>query len=160
MIRAATEADAPSLAQVQVRGWWRTYADFIPPDQMPEHEACLARWRDAIPGGGVRVFDQDGAVAGFATTGPSRDEDAVDGCGELYALYVDPPAQGAGVGTLLLADAVERMRADRHARAWLHLYADNARGRAFYERHGWQRVGDLLGVGRWRAPGLRYERAL
>lgn len=150
MIRAATEADAPSLAQVQVRGWWHTYADFIPPDKMPEPDDCLARWREAIPGGGVRVFDQDGAVAGYAYV---RGD-------ELASLYVDPPAQGAGVGTLLLADAVERLRADGHPRAWLYVYADNERGRAFYERHGWRRVGDLLGVGRWRAPGLRYEREL
>ena len=150
MIRPATEADAPSLAQVQVRGWWRTYADFIPPDKMPEHDACLGRWREAIPGGGVRVFDQDGTVAGYAYV---RGD-------ELASLYVDPPAQGAGVGTLLLADAVERLRADGHARAWLVVYADNERGRGFYERNGWQRVGDLLGVGVWRAPGLRYERAL
>jgi GNAT superfamily N-acetyltransferase len=150
VIRPATEADAPSLAQVQVRGWWRAYADFIPPEKMPEQEGCLARWRAAIPAGGVRVFDQDGAVAGYAYV---RGD-------ELAQLYVDPPAQGAGVGTLLLADAVERLRAEGHARAWLHVYADNEGGRAFYERHGWRRVGDLLGVGVWRAPGLRYERAL
>ena len=55
---------------------------------------------------------------------------------------------------------MQRLRADGHARAWLVVYADNERGRGFYERHGWQRVGDLLGVGVWRAPGLRYERPL
>jgi ribosomal protein S18 acetylase RimI-like enzyme len=73
---------------------------------------------------------------------------------------VDPAAQGAGVGSRLLADAQERIRAAGHARAWLYVYAQNAHGCAFYERHGWVAVGGLLGEGHWRAPGRRYEREL
>ena len=73
-------------------------------------------WREHIAGGGVRVFDQDGAVVGLLGR-PGR---------RAHGLYVDPAAQGAGVGSRLLADAQERIRAAGHARAWLYVYAENA----------------------------------
>jgi ribosomal protein S18 acetylase RimI-like enzyme len=150
VIRAATEADAPALAQIQVRGWRWAYADFIAEEDMPVLEERVPVWRELIPTGRVRVFDQDGTVVGFVVVAGD----------ELKALYVEPAAQGAGVGTRLLDDAVARIAANGHARAWLLVYADNAHGRAFYERHGWERVGELLGEGEWRAPGYRYELAL
>lgn len=150
MIRAATEADAPVIADIQARTWRWAYGDFIAPDDMPVAEERVPVWREHIAGGGVRVFDQDGTVVGYA---------AVQG-DELKGLYVDPAAQGAGVGGRLLADAVELIRAAGHARAWLYVYAENAHGCAFYERHGWEAVGGLVGEGKWRAPGRRYERDL
>jgi ribosomal protein S18 acetylase RimI-like enzyme len=150
VIRAATAADAPALASIQARGWRWAYGDFIAPEEMPVEAEREPVFRELAQRGAVRVFDQDGTVVGYASVADD----------ELTSLYVDPAAQGAGVGTRLLADAVERMRAGGHRRAWLLVYADNGQGRAFYERHGWQRVGELLGQGRWRAPGYRYERDL
>lgn len=150
MIRAATEADAPALASIQARSWRWAYGHFIAFEEMPIAAESEPGLREMAASGAVRVFEQDATVVGYA---------AVDG-DELRSLYVEPAAQGAGVGTRLLADAEDRIRAAGHARAWLYVYADNARGRAFYERHGWRRVGDLVGAGRWRAPGYRYEREL
>jgi ribosomal protein S18 acetylase RimI-like enzyme len=150
VIRAATEADAPAIAEIQARAWRWAYSDFIAEEEMPVAAEREAIFRELIATGAVRVFDQGGTVAGYASI---RDD-------ELTSLYVDPAAQGAGVGSRLLADAQERIEAAGHARAWLYVYADNAQGCAFYERHGWTAVGDLLGVGRWRAPGRRYERDL
>jgi ribosomal protein S18 acetylase RimI-like enzyme len=150
VIRRATPDDAAAIAAIQARGWRWAYSDFIAPEEMPVVEEREPVFRELAASGAVRVFDQDGAVVGYASV---LDD-------ELTSLYVDPAAQGAGVGTQLLADAVERIRAAGHARAWLYVYADNGQGRAFYERHGWERVGGLVGVGRWRAPGYRYERDL
>ena len=110
---------------------------------MPVAAERVPAWREHIAGGGVRVFDQDGTVVGYAAV---QDD-------ELASLYVDPAAQGAGVGGRLLADAHERIRAAGHARAWLYVYADNGHGCAFYERHGWVAVGGLVGEAHWRAPG-------
>ena len=150
MIRAATEADAPVIADIQARTWRWAYGDFIAPDDMPVAAERVPAWREHIAGGAIRVFDQDGAVVGYSAV---QDD-------ELASLYVDPSAQGAGVGSRLLADAEERIRAAGHARAWLYVYADNALGRAFYEHQGWAAVGGLVGAGKWRAPGQRYEREL
>jgi ribosomal protein S18 acetylase RimI-like enzyme len=150
VIRPATEADAPVIADIQARTWRWAYGDFIDPEDMPVAQERAPMWRERIAVGGVRVFDQDGTVVGYSAI----EED------ELKSLYVDPAAQGAGVGSRLLADAQERIRAAGHERAWLYVYAQNAHGCAFYERHGWVAVGGLLGEGRWRAPGRRYERDL
>ena len=77
---------------------------------------------------------------------------AVDG-DELTSLYVDPAAQGAGVGSALLADA-QRAHPRRRARARVALRATPRTGtaRAFYERHGWVAVGGLLGEGALARP--------
>ena len=56
------------------------------------------------------------------------------------------------MGGRLLADAQERIRAAGHARAWLYVYAQNAHGCAFYERHGWVRGRRAARRGHWRAP--------
>jgi len=150
VIRAATEADAPVIADIQARTWRWAYSDFIAPDDMPDPAERVPAWREHIAGGGVRVFDQDGTVVGYSAV---QDD-------ELKSLYVDPAAQGAGVGGRLLADAHERIRAAGHARAWLYVYARNTQGCAFYEHQGWVAVGGLVGEAHWRSPGRRYEREL
>jgi GNAT superfamily N-acetyltransferase len=149
VIRRAVPADAEAIAAVQARGWRHAFADIVEPDRMPDPEEQAPRFADFIAGGGeVQVFDQDGRIAGFAVVVGE----------ELRALYVDPPAQGAGVGSALLDAAVEALRADGHAEAFLWTFEANGLARAFYERHGWELVpghDDHLG-----APLVRYRRAL
>ena len=72
---------------------------------------------------------------------------------------MDPSAQGAGLGTRMLADAITRLRASGFTVATLWVFEENGLGRAFYERHGWRPDPD--GVGRedadWHGPALRYR---
>ncbi|MDP9344714.1 MAG: GNAT family N-acetyltransferase [Actinomycetota bacterium] len=150
MIRAATGADAPALAEIQARAWRWAYSDFVDHDDMPVAGERLARCHADVVGGGVRVFDQDGAVVGYASV---HDD-------QLTSLYVDPPAQGAGVGGRLLEDAEGRLRAGGHALAWLWVFTANAQGRAFYERRGWRAVGEPYRAEHWVGDAQRYERAL
>jgi GNAT superfamily N-acetyltransferase len=147
--RRATRADAAAIAGVQARAWRHAFAEIVEPDRMPVPAEQEPRFADFIAGGGeVHVFDQDGRIVGFAVL--------VDA--ELRALYVDPPAQGAGVGSALLAAAVEALRAAGHAEAFLWTFEANGLARAFYERHGWELVPghtDHLG-----APEIRYRLVL
>jgi ribosomal protein S18 acetylase RimI-like enzyme len=150
VIRAALDADAAAIAEIEARTWRWAYEDFVPAEAMPIATERVPAWREHIAGGGVRVFDQDGTVVGYAAVREAK----------LAALYVEPAAQGAGVGSRLLADAQARLRTAGHVRAWLYVFADNAQGCAFYERHGWTPVGELVGEDHWHAPGRRYERDL
>ena len=149
MIRRATPADADAIAAVQARAWRHAFADIVEPDRMPVASEQGRRLAEHIEGGGeVQVFDQDGRIAGFAMFVGDQ----------LHALYVDPPAQGAGVGTVLLGAAVDALRAAGHTEAFLWTFEANGLARAFYERHGWQHVpghDDHLG-----APEVRYRLAL
>ena len=148
MIRRATPADAHAIAGVQARAWRHAYAEIVAHEDMPVPEHQAPRFAEFIEGGGeVHVFDQDGQVVAFA---------ALDG-GELRAIYVDPPAQGAGVGTALLDAAVAALRAAGHAEAFLWTFEANGLARAFYERHGWELV---PGRQRRLAPEVRYRLSL
>jgi GNAT superfamily N-acetyltransferase len=149
VIRPATPADAEAIAAVQARAWRHAYAEIVEPERMPVPEQQAPRFAEWIAGGGeAYVWDQDGEVAGFAT---------LEG-DELRAIYVDPPAQGAGVGTALLTAAVSALRAAGHAEAFLWTFEANGLARAFYERHGWELAPGRQG--RLDAPEVRYRRTL
>jgi GNAT superfamily N-acetyltransferase len=155
VIRRATPADAPEIAAVQARAWRHAYADIVEPERMPTAEHQAPRWVALIDSGGVvHVWDQDGRVVGFATAGPGREDASV---GELYAIYVDPPAQGAGVGAQLLLAAEQSLRDAGHRDAILWTFQANGLARAFYERHGWHADG---GHQEHLAPEVRYRRTL
>ena len=155
MIRAAVPADAEAIDRVHVRAWERSYGDFIAPDRMKSAEPAeerVARWRARMedPVARTWVFDLDGFVAGLAS--------ALGG--ELIALYVDPGAQGAGVGSALLEHAEEAMREEGSRNAELWVFTANEHGRRFYERRGWKLVEDSEEQGEWAAPAVCYRKAL
>ena len=151
MIRAAVPADAEAIDRVHVRAWEHAYSDFIAPDRMksarPEEER-VPEWRERMTHPEIRtwVYELDGFIAGFASAGPS----------ELWALYVDPMAQGAGVGTALLAHAEAHLRGD----AELWVFSANEHGRRFYEARGWSCVEGSEAEVDWAAPGVMYRKAL
>jgi GNAT superfamily N-acetyltransferase len=136
VIRRATLADASAVAAVNISTWRHAYGDEVDVETMPSLEERVAQWRERLaenPSGTV-VFDQDGRIAGYASFGADRDGERA---GELYAIYVDPPAQGAGVGSALIEHAVQALRDAGHRRALLWTLERNGLARAFYERHGW-----------------------
>lgn len=165
-LRPATVADAEAIAGISVRGWAHAYADFLDPRVLAERttERQAERWRAWLAGDVTQtaVAEAGGRIAGYATVGASRDADATPVVGELAGLYVDPPAQGAGLGTRLLEDALARLRARGFTSATLWVFEENGLGRAFYERHGWS--ADPGGAGRegadWHGPAVRYRRDL
>jgi GNAT superfamily N-acetyltransferase len=154
MIRRAVLDDAEGIARVQVRAWHHAYGDIVDPEQLAEHTVAsrTLRWRELLPRGETTtlVAEVEGTIAGFATIVP----------GELRALYVDPPAQGAGAGSALLHAAEDALRGAGHDEAVLWVFEANAHARAFYERHGWAaEEPPVLNDDRW-ARELRYVRTL
>ncbi|HEY6055903.1 MAG TPA: GNAT family N-acetyltransferase [Gaiellaceae bacterium] len=96
---------------------------------------------------------------GFASVGPSRDE---QGVGELYAIYVLPERWGSGLARELLAAAEAELRGLGYAEATLWVLEANPRARGFYESCGWALDGAAktdvhLGVD---VAELRYRKAL
>ena len=164
MLRPARPQDAPGLAEVQVRSSWAAYGDYVDHDLLAEHTVAsrTARWREILGADASRtaVADVEGRVAGFVSVGPVRHADPEPGLGELLALYVDPPAQGAGVGRALLAAGEDALRALGCDRAVLCVFVRNERARAFYAAHGWrQEQHGVVLEDRW-SPEVRYRRSL
>ncbi len=162
-LRPATLADAQAIAAISVRTWHDAYADIAHPQTLAERDlpSQTARWQARLSSRETEtvVAQAGGSTIGYATTGPGDDPDSAPDTGSLLALYVDPPAQGAGHGTRLLADAVRRLRLAGYREATLWVFAEYDRARRLYERHEWAL--DPTGRGRedpvWREPAVRYR---
>ena len=142
-IRAATVDDARAIAEVHVASWRDTYRGLLPDaylDRLSVDEREAQR-RELIEDGsgtwGTLVADADGRVIGFAAYGPSRDDDAPSGTGEVPAIYLAPDAVGTGVGRELFEQTMAALRAAGYTRATLWVLEANERARRFYERAGW-----------------------
>lgn len=154
MIRPARREDARMLAELEVRAWRWAYVDIVDEPDMPTVDGRAEGW-DAPGLDGAFVWDQDGRVVAVVGVGPSPDE---DGVGELRGLYVDPAAQGAGVGSALHDHALAELRSTGFSAATLWVFEANGHGRAFYAARGWAPDGGQM---TWQGiPKLRYRRAL
>jgi ribosomal protein S18 acetylase RimI-like enzyme len=159
-IRPASPDDALAIETIRVHGWRSAYRHVFPAAELDELPIDAERWRSRLhvppPGWSTVVCEVEGRVVGFASTGPSRDEDEI---GELYAIYVDPDQWSTGAGRALMTEAEQRLAADYDA-ALLWVLEDNPRARGFYERAGWapdgvRKAEERLGV---RAAEVRYRK--
>ncbi len=148
-VREARHGDELAVARLHVRSWQEAYEGLMPAEFLaaldPRERAARYAF-GAGPDAPVTLLalagGDDGAetIAGFATFGASRDEDA-RGLGEVHALYVDPDRVRGGVGRLLMAEVRGRLREAGFPAAILWVLRGNQRAAAFYEREGWSRDG-------------------
>ncbi|SHG31996.1 GNAT family N-acetyltransferase [Streptoalloteichus hindustanus] len=139
-LRPAEARDAAALTDL----FLRSRADAMPYLFRPYTDAETATWMSAhvLPTHEVHVAVDDGTIVGFVAV---RGE-------ELAHLYVDPAAQGRGVGTTLL----DRAKRDRR-RLELFVFQRNERAREFYYRHGFRLVDRNDGSrNEEREPDARY----
>ena len=144
VVRAANGADAEAIAALHVRAWQWAYRGLIPDDYLDELSANLERRTErtraqlAEPGEQRWwVAEQYGTICGFSITGPSEDEDASEGTGELLAIYLEREAVGKGIGRALFERSVEDLRERGYDVATLWVLETNARARKFYEAARW-----------------------
>lgn len=147
-VRTATPDDAEALARIRVETWRVAYAGLIADEVLAgldaerEGAARRARWDEfhSDPRSIELIAEVDGAPAGWAAAGPSRDAELPDH-GEVHAIYVLPQFWDAGAGHALM-DVIERfLRSAGFAHALLWYLDGNARAARFYERHGWSEDG-------------------
>ncbi len=121
MIRAASPADVPGIAQVHVDSWRETYTSILPQAFLDSLSVASreVQWsRSLASGNAVFVAEQHGETVGFSSSGPSRDP-AYDG--EIYTLYLLKRHQGTGLGRRLFQTSLEaqRSRGVRHILVWV-----------------------------------------
>jgi GNAT superfamily N-acetyltransferase len=150
-VRSANVTDAAGIAVVHVASWQQAYAGLIPQhyldslsvqDRTQTWQQILSQ--PPIPGAATLVAEQDRRIIGFASIGPSRDDDAEPNTQELWGMYLHPDHWGAGYGHTLHAQALSGLRASGStttAEATLWVLAGNKRARRFYEQHGWSADG-------------------
>lgn len=74
----------------------------------------------------------DAAVADVVPTRPTV---------ELSKFYLVPDQHGSGAAGVLMGAVLDAARSTRASSAWLGVNQENARARAFYAKHGFERVG-------------------
>ncbi len=165
-------ADAATIAASHVRSWQSGYAGVISDDFLKGLGTDLPqrtlRWQTQIlaaeaEGWFMLVGELDGEVAGWLSGGAYRGTDSEQPPpGEVYACYVDPAHWRRGVGSALMAEALDRLSRAGYLQAALWVLANNVRARAFYEHHGWFADGahKIFEVADERHQEVRYRRFL
>jgi GNAT superfamily N-acetyltransferase len=131
-LRPAREADVPALVELARRSWLSAFAETAPPafvrDRLArefERDWYPRYWAD------MTVAEDGGVTVGVVQ--PRGDE--------VNGLWVEPAAQGRGVGTTLLRHAERQIAAAGHGRAWLTCSGFNPGAVRFYLARGYREVG-------------------
>jgi GNAT superfamily N-acetyltransferase len=140
VLRRATRADGPEIAVLFRRSFGTL--TFLPtlhsPAEDREHFTRMAAEQE------MWVWEEAGRLLGFAV---------LDG-DEIPAFYVDPDAQGRGIGSELFA----RLKQRRPGGFRFWVFQENVRARRFYERHGAVAIDFTDGAGNEeRQPDALYE---
>jgi len=173
VIRQARLTDARAIGRIEVETWRATYAGMLPDRVllgMSEQRQAMS-WASFLRHrpDDVYVAEAGGAggrLVGFGNCGPQRDP-AFAFAGEVYTLYVQPDAQGGGLGRQLLLALFARLRDGGHRSALVWVVRANP-ARFFYERLGGKltlerpipiggRAVDAVGYG-WSDLGAVLER--
>lgn len=143
VVRPATADDAVGIANVHVAGWRFAYRDILPRPFLDalSVDARSHQWRQGIEHAAPRsrtiVATLEDWVIGFCHCGASRDRDAPNSRGEVFAIYVEPACLRRGVGRQLMDAALKALARERFLNATLWVVDSNEIGRRFYERYGW-----------------------
>jgi ribosomal protein S18 acetylase RimI-like enzyme len=139
-IRKALPEDARAIATIHVRAWQSAYRGIIPSAFLESLSISQREdaWRQQSlsRGTAILIAEQNGQALGWAQVGRSRDADADDSTGELYAIHVAPEHWRQGVGQQLWNEGAAHLRRSEYTDATLWVLRDNAGARAFYRANG------------------------
>jgi ribosomal protein S18 acetylase RimI-like enzyme len=144
-VREAQPTDADALGAIGGRAWNATYRGIVPDPVLEEWIAgAAASWHQAFANREMEspwrawVAERDGALLGYATTSPAKDNwlPPPDGAGEVTNLYLEPAAIGTGLGRSLYEHAVADLRERGFNPLVIWAFRENHQARRFYERMG------------------------
>lgn len=141
VVRDATGDDASAAAAVYNAGIDSRQATFETEHRSAEEmSARIARTGETHA---FLVAELDGRVVGWAATFPYSARPAYAGVAE-YSVYVDPAAQGRGVGRALVAELLDRARGAGLHKVTSRIFPENTASLALAERLGFRVVGTHL----------------
>lgn len=141
VVRDATGDDASAVAAVYNAGIDSRQATAETEHRSAEEmSARIARTGETHA---FLVAELDGRVVGWAATFPYSVRPAYAGVAE-YSVYVDPAAQGRGVGRALVAELLDRARGAGLHKVTSRIFPENTASLALAERLGFRVVGTHL----------------
>lgn len=129
----------------------------VRPMTMDDYAAVMALMGNT-PGIAVRAADAPEAIARYLARNPglslvAEGDGALVGCvfcghdgrrGYLHHVVIAPDCRGQGIGTALVARALDGLAALGIYKTHLDVFADNAPAIAFWQDTGWQRRDDIV----------------
>lgn len=152
VIRNSVPADAHILATLWHDGWQDAHAAVVPEELVRIRTRSAFLERVLEHGGAFRVIGDVGAPVAMSLV---LDD-------ELYQFYVGAPGRGTGMARVLLTDALGQIAMNGAQRGWLSCAIGNDRAARFYEKNGWERMGEMETVfegadGPFTMTSWRYE---
>ena len=107
------------------------------------------------------LAEEGGELLGFTACGESRDPDAASHAGEVRTLFVAAGRWRRGVGSALMAAALDDLRERGYTEATVWSFAANERANRFYESQGFEHDGSEKTEEVWaHLTEIRYRRSL
>ncbi|MEQ8817764.1 MAG: GNAT family N-acetyltransferase [Thalassobaculum sp.] len=123
-IRRAGADDVPAMVRIRAAVRENVLSD---PARVPAEA-----YHGFIDHAGIWLWEEAGRVLGFTAADPAD--------GTVWALFVDPEAEGRGIGRALLPRALDDLRAAGWERARLTTQP-GSRAERFYRLGGWKDAG-------------------
>lgn len=145
IIREVIESDYTTITDISIIGWRHAYRGILEQELLDNlsFEEILARKTKWYSGEGhysiVAVIEGD--VVGFCDFGVSRRPQY--GPGEIKAIYLLPQYKGRGVGKLLMQSAMSKLREYNLIPFLVSTLEQNIAAQKFYEKLGFDQVGDI-----------------
>jgi ribosomal protein S18 acetylase RimI-like enzyme len=139
IIRATVDR-AEDIGYVHAMSWQSAYQGIVPQEYLanitPEKRADM--YRKTLPSSQDEYYIAylDEQPMGMLVLGKSRDEDASESVGEIYAIYLLADYWDQGYGKQLMNYAINRLRELSCRTVTLWVMEENNRARRFYERYG------------------------
>lgn len=151
IIRRATLADAPALAEVAAKTFHDTFAEFNSKEDMDAYMATAFSVNQltaelADPDATFFVADTGQSLAGYAKVSTGEAPPCVTGPNpfELVRLYVRQEWFGKGVAQALMQTYVDEAKNGGYQTLWLGVWEENHRAKAFYRKWGFEDVGEKV----------------
>ena len=154
IIDACTEEHFAAMSRIHARGWHAAYPGHVPDDYLRDvitEDHWIPFFREDYATGrcrGLLLYDGENPVCcctcGPVRLGPSPRQseglvihgEAYRGWGEIISFYTDPACTGRGYGSVLMEEALRRLRADGYLNCYVFVLRENEGARRFYARHG------------------------
>ena len=134
--RAATDADAPRIAQIYNQGINERIATFE--TRLRSADDMLASTRD--PRFPYQVATVGGIVVGFASTSSYRERECYAGIAE-FSVYIERDWRGQGIGRVLIASLCDAGQAAGFWKYLSRVFVENQASRSMLQHAGFREVG-------------------
>ena len=138
----ASRAEADEVAALAIKTFVDAFGAGFHPDDLAVHlktKLSADRWREYIARDHVLAARLGDELAGYVQFGGADAPDEV----EVFRLYVARPWQGQGLGSRLLAYALDHPDSVAAGAIWIGVWQDNFGARRLYERFGFEPSGQV-----------------